>query len=109
MLPGRVSPDGLWAWDGSAWVSTASPDGRWRWDGFGWVPLPPPGALTADVAADRSATTRALLLAGCVVALVGVLAIAAIAASGRRDTLSASRVSTAQPTPASVPRYPGAP
>jgi len=109
MLPGHISPDGLWAWDGSAWVSTLSPDGCWRWDGFRWVPQPPAGAVAGDLVADRGATTRALLLAGCVVAAIGVLAIAAIAASGRHDALSASGASPAQPTGASAPGYPGAP
>jgi hypothetical protein len=48
MLPGHISPDGRWAWDGSAWVSTLSPDGLWRWDGYHWVPLSASGAAPAQ-------------------------------------------------------------
>lgn len=37
-MSSRLSPDGLYYWDGRSWVSTLSPDGRYRWDGNGWVP-----------------------------------------------------------------------
>jgi hypothetical protein len=33
----RVSPDGLYYWDGRQWLSTLSPDGRFRWNGSTWV------------------------------------------------------------------------
>lgn len=36
----RVSPDGMYYWDGQGWVSTLSPDGRHRWNGAAWVPVP---------------------------------------------------------------------
>ncbi len=35
----RVSPDGMYYWDGQGWVSTLSRDGRHRWDGAAWVPV----------------------------------------------------------------------
>ena len=35
----RVSPDGMYYWDGQGWISTLSPDGRHRWNGAAWVPL----------------------------------------------------------------------
>ena len=38
----RISPDGMYYWDGAAWVSTLSPDGRHRWDGAAWVPVAGP-------------------------------------------------------------------
>jgi hypothetical protein len=38
-LSARVSPDGLYYWDGRSWVSTLSPDGRHRWNGEAWVPM----------------------------------------------------------------------
>lgn len=51
----RISPDGMYYWDGQTWVSTLSSDGRHRWDGTAWVPMPgqpyitgsgqPPGGL----------------------------------------------------------------
>lgn len=33
----QLSPDGLWWWNGSQWVSALSPDGRWRWNGTQWL------------------------------------------------------------------------
>jgi hypothetical protein len=35
----RVSPDGMYYWDGQGWVSTLSSDGRHRWTGSAWVPV----------------------------------------------------------------------
>lgn len=35
----RLSPDGMYYWDGQQWVSTLSHDGRSRWDGTQWVPV----------------------------------------------------------------------
>ena len=35
----KISPDGMYYWDGQQWVSTLSHDGRSRWDGTQWVPL----------------------------------------------------------------------
>jgi hypothetical protein len=35
----RVSPDGMYYWDGQGWVTTLSPDGRHRWNGVAWVPI----------------------------------------------------------------------
>src|SRR5207244_12614837 len=35
----RVSPDGMYYWDGQSWVSTLSHDGRFRWHGTAWVPV----------------------------------------------------------------------
>jgi hypothetical protein len=37
----RLSPDGLWRWDGQNWVTAElSADGRSRWDGYDWRPVP---------------------------------------------------------------------
>jgi hypothetical protein len=33
----RLSPDGMYYWDGQQWVSTLSHDGRTRWNGTAWV------------------------------------------------------------------------
>ena len=38
-MSSRVSPDGMYYWDGQAWVSTLSADGRYRWNGAAWVPM----------------------------------------------------------------------
>ena len=54
----RLSPDGYWAWDGTAWVPAGgqvstftgrplSPDGRWEWDGAEWVAVVPSAAPSA--------------------------------------------------------------
>ena len=37
-MSARLSPDGMYYWDGQAWRSTLSPDGRFRWDGSTWTP-----------------------------------------------------------------------
>ena len=34
----RLSPDGMYYWDGQQWLSTLSHDGRSRWNGSAWVP-----------------------------------------------------------------------
>src|SRR5437879_2654035 len=34
-----ISADGLWYWDGSAWVSLVSPDLTRHWDRKAWVPV----------------------------------------------------------------------
>jgi hypothetical protein len=35
----QISPDGMYYWDGTSWVSTLSHDGRSRWNGTAWVPV----------------------------------------------------------------------
>ena len=40
-MSARLSPDGLYYWDGQAWVSTLSHDGRHRWNGEAWQPVAP--------------------------------------------------------------------
>jgi len=106
MLPGQISPDGLWVWEGTAWLPTTSADGLWRWDGYRWMPLPGPAGAASPA---PSPTTRALLLAGVAVAMVGVLAIAGIAASGRRDGPRAAAAPVGAPSASGVPGFPGAP
>ena len=32
-----LSPDGMYYWSGSAWLSATSADGLWRWDGTNWI------------------------------------------------------------------------
>src|SRR5579864_3873711 len=34
----KMSPDGMYYWDGQQWLSTLSLDGRFRWNGDAWVP-----------------------------------------------------------------------
>jgi len=56
----RVSPDGMYYWDGQTWVSTLSPDGRHRWTGATWVPATGPAyvAVAGPVAgAGRQPTS----------------------------------------------------
>ncbi|MGA8923583.1 MAG: hypothetical protein WB682_10600 [Candidatus Dormiibacterota bacterium] len=38
----KISPDGMYYWDGQQWLSTLSLDGRNRWNGEAWVPTGPP-------------------------------------------------------------------
>ena len=37
-MSARLSPDGMYFWDGQQWLSTLSPDGRSRWNGTAWLP-----------------------------------------------------------------------
>jgi len=56
----RVSPDGMYYWDGQGWVSTLSPDGRHRWNGAAWVPAPGQPYIAApgqQAGAGRQPTT----------------------------------------------------
>lgn len=43
----RLSPDGMYYWDGQQWLSTLSSDGKTRWNGTAWVPT---GRATGPVA-----------------------------------------------------------
>ena len=43
----RLSPDGMYYWDGQQWLSTLSVDGKTRWNGTAWVPT---GRATGPVA-----------------------------------------------------------
>jgi hypothetical protein len=61
----RLSPDGMYYWDGQQWLSTLSHDGRSRWNGSAWVPTgqaaPPAGYLPArGVARQPTSWTRPL-------------------------------------------------
>jgi hypothetical protein len=38
-VPGQVSADGAYYWDGAQWVTTLSKDGAHRWNGSAWVPV----------------------------------------------------------------------
>jgi hypothetical protein len=73
-LSSRLSPDGMYYWDGQAWVSTLSPDGRHRWNGQAWEPLAATAyAPTAGVAREPTSWTRPLQYA--VVAWYGISAL----------------------------------
>ena len=58
-MSARLSPDGMYYWDGVAWKSALSPDGRYRWDGTSWVPVPwaPPAPFAAPRPAPRVPTS----------------------------------------------------
>lgn len=43
----RLSPDGMYYWDGTQWVSTLAHDGRSRWNGTAWIPTGQPSAAAA--------------------------------------------------------------
>lgn len=74
----RLSPDGMYFWDGQQWVSTLSHDGRSRWNGTAWVPTgqsrPPSGYQPARGSA-RQPTSWTRPLQWAVVAWYGVQAI----------------------------------
>jgi hypothetical protein len=66
-MSARLSPDGMYYWDGQQWVSTLSHDGRSRWNGTAWIPTgqvygaayQPPG----HVVREPTSWTRPLQLA----------------------------------------------
>jgi hypothetical protein len=41
-VPGQLSPDGAYYWDGAQWVTTLSKDGAHRWNGSAWIPTAAP-------------------------------------------------------------------
>ena len=56
----RLSPDGMYYWDGQQWVSTLSHDGRSRWNGSAWVSTGQVSGLPAyrqPLPATRQATS----------------------------------------------------
>jgi len=56
----RVSPDGMYYWDGGQWLSTLSADRKTRWNGTAWVPagqLPGPLAYQQPSRPVREATS----------------------------------------------------
>jgi hypothetical protein len=50
----RLSPDGMYYWDGAQWVSTLAHDGRSRWNGTAWVPTGTGYGATAYQAPGRT-------------------------------------------------------
>jgi hypothetical protein len=61
----RFTDDGMYYWDGTAWVSAVSPDGRFRWNGSQWIPMPAlpgvaysPGPIYAQPAHPQPAAVR---------------------------------------------------
>lgn len=54
----RMSPDGMYYWDGQQWVSTLSHDGRSRWDGQAWVPAGQGPAAPSYYQAPAASSTR---------------------------------------------------
>jgi hypothetical protein len=46
-MSARLSPDGMYFWDGQQWVSTLSHDGRTRWNGTSWIPAGQPYGTAA--------------------------------------------------------------
>lgn len=61
----RLSPDGMYYWDGQQWVTTLSHDGRSRWNGSAWVPTgrasPPVGYQPAPgISRQPTSWTRPL-------------------------------------------------
>jgi hypothetical protein len=52
----QLSPDGMYYWDGTTWVSTLSHDGLSRWNGSAWIPVGIPAVSPGGYAPAR--TTR---------------------------------------------------
>src|SRR5438045_8927296 len=63
-MPGELSPDRAYSWDGVSWKSAVTPDGAWRWSGSSWVTTRRPSGMTTQVAVAIAAGTIAALLLG---------------------------------------------
>ncbi len=57
ILPGQLSPDGSYYWNGQQWVSTLSPDGAHRWNGSTWEPVAQTAAAALPTPAGPAAAT----------------------------------------------------
>ena len=67
-MSARLSPDGMYYWDGQRWVSTLSHDGRSRWNGTAWVATGPVYAsrtyqASGPITREPTSWTRPLQLA----------------------------------------------
>ena len=56
-MSARISPDGMYYWDGAQWVSTLSRDGRYRWNGSAWQPVGAPYYAGTPYVAPRVVRT----------------------------------------------------
>jgi len=77
----RLSPDGMYYWDGQQWSSTLSHDGRSRWNGSAWVPTGeagPPGGYQPARGMTRQPTSWTRPLQWAVIAWYGVQAVYAV-------------------------------
>jgi hypothetical protein len=54
-----LSPDGMYYWDGTNWVSTLSHDGRSRWNGSAWIPVASPAVWPIGYNAPARTTREA--------------------------------------------------
>lgn len=54
-VPGQLSSDGGYYWDGAQWVTTLSKDGAHRWNGSAWVPAAPTAVPPAPAPPPASA------------------------------------------------------
>ena len=80
--PGRISPDGLWWWDGAQWRSAISPDGRWRWNGQAWEPYHAVQPRAGGGGGTATAVIVTILAFGGVIVLVSVLVIVVLLTMG---------------------------
>jgi hypothetical protein len=74
----RLSPDGMYYWDGQQWLSTLSHDGRSRWNGSAWVPTGQPGPTVGYQPARRVARQPTSWTAPLQYAVVGWYALSAL-------------------------------
>ena len=80
-MSARLSPDGMYLWDGQQWLSTLSPDGRSRWNGTSWIPSgqaygPAAYQVPGRVVREPTSWTRPLQIAVAVwYALQGIYAL----------------------------------
>lgn len=69
-MAGELSPDRLFYWDGTRWVSALSPDGAWRWNGSVWLPAERHGGAGSQ---GRRSSRLPWLVAAVLIAVVLVV------------------------------------
>ncbi|MHB8587799.1 MAG: hypothetical protein ACYDA0_02975 [Candidatus Dormibacteraceae bacterium] len=80
-MSARLSPDGMYYWDGQQWVSTLSHDGRSRWNGTTWISTgaaygPVPSQQPGRILREPTSWTRPLQIAvAALYAVQGVYAL----------------------------------
>jgi len=60
-IPGQITSDGAYYWDGQQWVTTLSKDGAHRWNGSAWVPVAADAGADASVVAAPPAASQPVI------------------------------------------------
>jgi hypothetical protein len=81
-MPGELSPDGNYFWDGVRWTRAVSPDGAWRWDGRAWRPA---GPAPPPVKSRKAVLIAVGVVAALLVGGLGVFGVVRVIANAQRS------------------------